>query len=137
MAMKLTGHTLLCYRLNTPLGKQMKSVALLLGIRVRSVDESQYGEALGSLVGQPDLPRPEETEEERQTEISEEMMVLCGFNHQTLDLFLNQLRSRGIPRVELKAVLTEHNRNWSSRQLFCQLCQEREAFSRVQSGKSV
>ena len=62
--MKLTGHTILCYGLNTEKGKKIKTAALLLGIRVKSVDPSRYGEAIGSLLGKP-VEVQEETEEEQ------------------------------------------------------------------------
>ena len=125
--MKLTGHTILCYGLNTEKGKKIKTAALLLGIRVKSVDASRYGEAIGSLLGKP-VEVQEETEEEQGVQISEEMMVMAGFNSRTLDHFLEQLKRRGIPGVVLKAVVTPHNVSWSSRRLYRELCGEREAY---------
>ena len=125
--MKLAGHTILCYGLNTEKGRKIKATALLLGIRVRSVDSSRYGEAIGSLLGR-NTELSAETEEDGKVQITEEMMVMAGFNSRTLDYFLAQLKRRGVPGVELKAVVTEHNVSWSSRRLYRELYKEREVY---------
>lgn len=61
---------------------------------------------------------------------TEEMMVLKDFTEQQLDGFLQFIRTSGLNRVELKAVLTPYNQHWNSLQLFQELTREREAMRR-------
>lgn len=61
---------------------------------------------------------------------SEEMMVFCGFNGKLLDIFLREYKKRHMEPVSLKAMLTEHNRKWTSAQLYGELCRERAAFTK-------
>lgn len=60
---------------------------------------------------------------------TDEMMVFCGFSSKLLDIFLREYKKRHIEPVALKAVLTEHNRCWSSVELHAELCRERAAFT--------
>lgn len=62
--------------------------------------------------------------------IDEEMIVMCGFNEQLFNLFLDQLRQAGL-RVDLKAVQTETNAHWSAEMLQAELKREREAFRKM------
>ena len=52
------------------------------------------------------------------------MIVLCDVA--PLDEALDALRSAGIGPDCLKAVLTEHNRKWTARQLYAELLRERK-----------
>ena len=67
--------------------------------------------------------------EPQEDTFDEEMLVMCGFNRRLLDIFLREYKKRHIAPVSLKAVLTEHNRAWSSNVLYCELCRERTAIS--------
>lgn len=60
---------------------------------------------------------------------ADEMLVLCGFNSSLLDIFLREYKKKHIEPVSLKAVLTEHNRSWTSVKLYTELCSERELLS--------
>lgn len=51
----------------------------------------------------------EGTETEETGKIPVEMMVLHQFTNRRLDELLLNLRKAGVPKIELKAVLTEHN----------------------------
>ncbi len=61
------------------------------------------------------------------TALSEEMLVMCGLDEETMDLFLEKLRS-GHMAVSLKAVLTPVNRTWSAVRLCGELTRERKAY---------
>ena len=58
--------------------------------------------------------------------LTEEMLVLAGLRPGQLDALLAALR-QAKASVDLKAVLTEHNGQWSGRYLQSQLKKEREA----------
>ena len=46
-------------------------------------------------------------------EIDEEMLVMKNFTNRRIDELLVGLRRAGVPKVELKAVVTETNCGWS------------------------
>lgn len=57
--------------------------------------------------------------------IREEFMVLCGFTDERLDELLAKLKKAGVPRVALKAVVTETNAQWTVYELYNHLLEER------------
>ena len=61
---------------------------------------------------------------------SGEMMVFCGFSSDDLDTFIQGYKVTGIPRVELKAVLTQYNADWTPAKLYEELNKEKEAFDK-------
>ena len=90
------------------------------GISIREVAETELTHPLGYLLGMegftPGLPGSV-------TPFPEEMMVMEGLRGPQLNQFLDALRSRGAA-IALKAVVTEHNVNWSSLQLYRELQME-------------
>ena len=61
--------------------------------------------------------------------IPEEVMVLKQFSSQRLDMLLSGLRRAGVPRIALKAVLTEHNSDWTFYHLYQELKEEHETMT--------
>ena len=61
--------------------------------------------------------------------IEEQMLVLHQFTERRLDQLLFQLRKAGVPKIELKAIVTEQNSRWTLYQLYEELRKEREAFA--------
>ncbi len=49
---------------------------------------------------------------------------------QKLDQFLNAMRKQKIPKINLKAMLTEHNVKWDSMTLHDELAREHEAMNK-------
>lgn len=85
------------------------------GDRTASVDEAAAGDMLSDVVSDGGLPV-----------IPEEVMVLKQFSSQRLDQLLMNLRKAGVPKIALKAVLTEHNSNWTFYHLYQELKEEHE-----------
>ena len=61
---------------------------------------------------------------------TEEMMIMKDFSEQHLDDFLSFIRSSGLKRIDLKAILTPVIQNWNSLQLYQELTAERNAVLR-------
>ena len=61
---------------------------------------------------------------------TDEILVFCGFSSDDLDAFLQGYKMTGIPRVELKAVLTQYNADWTPMNLCEELKKERDAFDK-------
>lgn len=138
----MKGEKVLLYNVKgTEIGKKLQPVLLRLGVRIRVVEESEYDLPMGQLAGvdmtgaeaegagiDPETGRVPDAA----AELTEPMMVLCGFTSGRLDELLAQMRRGGVPRIGLKAMLTATNRYWTSRQLYTELGREREAMAAYQ-----
>ena len=115
----------------------MKSVLVRMGIRIRNVGPDQIHETVGYLAGLEGYPSREEAkgmldrqEDETSLAIPVEVMVLKQFSDRRLDELLMNLRRAKVPRIRLKAVLTEHNSHWSFYQLYEELWKEHQAMEK-------
>ena len=115
--------------------KRLKRVLLLMGVKIRMVSPEQYHLPIKDLInGQSGEITKEETAnlmdcvktqdtdgaENEKESIQEEMMVMYGFSGNRLDELLNALR-KNQSRINLKAILTETNKEWSSYVLYQEL----------------
>ena len=114
---------------NAPKPALMKSVLVRMGIRIKNVTNEQTGETIGSLLGMEQQGNPDEAGEKTDGAIEEQMLVLHQFTERRLDQLLFQLRKAGVPKIELKAIVTEQNSRWTLYQLYEELRKEREAFA--------
>lgn len=121
---------------NAPKPALMKSVLVRMGIRIKNVTDGQTGETIGNLLGiktEEPLNKEEEntavSQEKTDNPIEEQMLVLYQFTERRLDQLLFQLRKAGVPKIDLKAIVTEQNSRWTLYQLYEELKKEREAFA--------
>lgn len=120
--------------------KRLKRVLLLMGVKIRMVSPEQYHLPIKDLInGQSgeiikeenanlmDCVKTHDTDgaENEKESIQEEMMVMYGFSGNRLDELLNALR-KNQARINLKAILTETNKEWSSYVLYQELKKEHE-----------
>ena len=112
---------------------RLKSVLVRMGIRIKNISSHQVMEQVGYLAGLPGFESAGEVEELPQ--IPEQVMVLKQFSGSRIDALLMNLRKAGVPKIELKAVLTESNSKWTFYQLYEELRQEHEAMT-AQVGQS-
>lgn len=119
---------------NAPKAALMKSVLVRMGIRIKNVSKEQTKETIGNLLGiEKGADSLKEKPDERPNEkldgsIEEQMLVLHQFTERRLDQLLLELRKAGVPKIELKAIVTEQNSKWTLYQLYEELKKEREAF---------
>lgn len=123
------GETVLYYNPgNAPKPAVMKSVLVRMGVRIKNIREEQLGETIGSLLG---IEKKEKTEGTAPAgPLEEQMLVLYRFSGNRLDQLLYGLRKAGVPKIELKAVVTEKNSRWTMYELYEELKKEREAFAK-------
>ena len=121
---------------NAPKPELMISVLVRMGIRIKNVTDGQTGETIGNLLGiktEEPLNKEEENtvvlQEKTDNPIEEQMLVLYQFTERRLDQLLLQLRKAGVPKIDLKAIVTEQNSRWTLYQLYEELKKEREAFA--------
>ena len=84
------------------------------------------GETVGFLAGLPGFEAGTTAGEEIPV-IPEEMLVMKQFSSRRLDELLLNLRKAGVPRIALKAVVTEQNAQWPFYSLYQELRKEHEA----------
>lgn len=109
----------------------MKSVLVRMGIRIRNIGPDQVMETVGYLAGMEGF-QPRDTDGSAYKSLPEipvEMMVLKQFSNRRLDELLMNLRKAGVPKIALKAVLTEHNSAWTFYHLYEELKEEHEAMA--------
>ena len=120
----------------------MKSVLVRMGVRIRNIGPEQVLEKVGYLAGMEGYEAAggsagaDGADGERTGAgpgelpvIPEEVMVLKQFSSQRLDMLLAELRRAGVPRIALKAVLTEHNSDWTFYHLYQELKEEHETMT--------
>lgn len=113
--------------------KTIKMVCMMMQIKFREVVKEEYNQPLGALLGLPDIEALADSHQGE--ELSEEMILLYGFDGSKLQNFLTALQRGGVGRIDLKAMLTENNKTWSGLALYDELCQEREAFKKLEAEK--
>ena len=125
----------LLYRLgeDTEKGLALRTVLAEQKLLTLSIRAEQTGETVARLVSanaavsgtQP----PEQTPES-------EFMLLCGLGDRQLDRLLAAMRRAGVS-VPYKAVLTEHNKNWTFADLVTEVAREHEAMRAARKADTV
>ena len=101
---------------------KLKGVLVRMGIRIKNIQPEQVMQAVGYLAG---IKGYEEAEmPELLPVIEEEMLVMKGFTSRRVDELLMNLRKAGVPKIALKAVVTESNCGWSFYHLYEEIREE-------------
>lgn len=118
--------------------RKLKCVLVRMGIRIKNVTAEQAGETVGALLGLPgyeirlqkeESQEAEQNEENAEAALDEEILVLHKFSSQRLDELLLNLRKAGVPKIELKAVVTETNAAWTFAHLYEEIKEEHDKMS--------
>ena len=118
--------TVLMYNCSGEGFSKLKQIFAMLRLRMRVVEPDRYHIPLEQLAqgkgepGQAAEPLPEP------------MLVFCYMGQGLLNQVLEVIRVAKLPPIPLKAVLTETNRDWDTRQLHAELLREREAIAAEQ-----
>ena len=113
------GQTILEFRMDPAKHGLITSVCKAQGIRLVQVDRRDYRQKLGALAGISGFAKEKTVYEG--PELPAEMLVFSGMNSDQVDAFLEAYRGGGLPKVNLKAVLTPSNICWNVQQLFLEL----------------
>ncbi|HIR91900.1 MAG TPA: DUF3783 domain-containing protein [Candidatus Egerieimonas intestinavium] len=120
---------------------KLKGVLVSMGIRIRNIQPDQLEEQVGYLAGMEGYgPVNRENKPERfgeAEELTREALVMYQFTEARLEEFLLRFRKAGVPRVELKAVVTQTNAAWSFRQLYQELCREHQEMERQRAERQM
>lgn len=114
---------------------KLKGVLVRMGIRIKNISPEQAGETIGSLLGiagyekNSEEDRGAENEEKALPVMDQEMLVMHRFSERRLDELLMNLRKAGVPKIALKAIVTESNAGWSFSHLYEELLEEHQRMS--------
>ena len=100
----------------------------MLRLRMRVVEPDRYHVSLEELAQGKGEPG------EKAQPLAEPMLVFCGLPQALLNQVLEVIRVANLPPIPLKAILTETNRTWDTRQLYAELLKEREAIAAQKEG---
>ena len=110
---------------------RLKQIFAMLRLRMRVVEPDRYHIPLEELAqgkGEPgEMGEP----------LPEPLLVFCGLPQALFNQVLEVIRAAKLPPIPLKAVLTDTNRTWDTRQLHAELLKEREAIAAQRAEKSV
>lgn len=115
---------LLMYNIEKRKSIEIKNLCRKLNIGYSDVEKSDYGLTLESLLG---LSGNVSTSEA--VDFNEEMLLIVDFGDGLLNLFLSLLRKKKCT-VELKAVLTETNKKFTSYELYNEISKEHKAMQK-------
>ena len=106
----------------------MKSVLVRMGAKIRNVAPDQVMESVGYLAGVPGFEKREVLQqpeaEEKIPQITEQMLVMKDFTSRRIDTLLLNLRKAKVPKINLKAIVTEQNAGWSFYHLYEEIGEE-------------
>lgn len=103
---------------------KIKGVLVRMGIRIKNITPEQVGQKVGYLAGVEGYEAQETDKEADLPVIGEEVLVMHRFMSRRIDELLLNLRKAGVPRIELKAIVTESNCPWTFYQLYEELKEE-------------
>lgn len=111
----------------TPYTSRLKGTLVTLGIRIKNIAPEQVTQKVGYLAGMEGYR--EEPVKAPLPVLDQEMLIMHQFTGRRIDTLLMALRKAGVPRIALKAIVTESNCDWTFYELYEELKKEHEAMS--------
>lgn len=109
---------------------QLKGILSQMGIRIKNLTSERCTQKIGYLAGSDGFEKRTVSAGygKYAPVMDRELLVLCGFTEERLDQLLEHMKLAGIPRIGLKAIMTDTNADWTVHQLYRQLCEEHAQF---------
>ena len=118
----------------------MKSVLVRMGVRIKNIGPEQVMEKVGYLAGIEGFTSLSQDEQQNKDKekngqenlpvLSRDVLVMKNFSSSRIDMLLAGLWKAGVPKIELKAVITPQNAEWTFYQLYQELEKEHESFQK-------
>lgn len=105
---------------------KLKGVLVRMGVRIKNITAGQVMQQVGYLAGLDGYEEQELPEGMELPVIGEEILVMHRFGSRRIDELLLNLRKAGVPKIELKAIVTESNCPWTFYQLYEELKEEHD-----------
>ena len=100
----------------------LRLICMMLKVQLKPVAREDMLQPLGYLAGLKEVAPVDE--KFTGTEATEEFLVLAGFDRPLLDKLLQAIARGKLKRVELKAMLTNHNIVWNGKELLQEISEE-------------
>lgn len=114
----------------------LKGVMVSMGIKIKNLTPDRCIQKIGYLAGMEGFEKRDLSDRGREllekrcrSAMNREMLVFCGFADGRIDELLTELKKTGVPKIDLKAIVTETNAQWTPYELYEQLKQEHEQVS--------
>lgn len=104
--------------------RKIKALLIRHGIKIKLVTQEMQGHSVGYLLSFPGFE--EGIIDEANILFDEDIMVLKGFTRERMNVLFDGFRKSGIRKINLKAVVTEHNLPWKLRDLYKELKEEHQ-----------
>lgn len=125
-----TGAVALLYNFGkTERAGKIRFILMQLGVESRDVPQEDYLLPIGVLAGVRE--KTEKYPVYQGQGFNQEMLVMKGFTERQIDGFLGSFQKQGIPRIDLKAILTPTNQRWNSLELYEELRKEHAAMHKA------
>ena len=115
----------------SPYASKLKGVLVRMGIRIKNIAPEQTGELVGTLAGMPGYAEGEELWKQA---IAQKKSQKADEGAGQFRGLLN-LRKAGVPKIALKAVITEQNSRWTFYQLYEEIKKEHLAMTAAETEK--
>ncbi|WP_251317092.1 DUF3783 domain-containing protein [Flintibacter muris] len=122
--------TILMYNCSGEEFSKLRQIFAMLRLRMRVVSPERYHIPLEELAHGKGEPG------EAAEPVPEPMLVFCYLPQALLNQVLEVIRVANLPPIPLKAVLTETNKTWDTKQLHAELLKEREAIAAEKDQKA-
>src|SRR5699024_4452319 len=106
----------------------MKRALEHMGITFVPITGAHFLQTVGHLAKVKGFPARKIPPFQNTPEITKDVLIMCNFTEEKLDMFLNSMKAGVVPQVALKAVLTAQNCFWTFAQLFQELEEEHRNF---------
>lgn len=107
---------ILLYNFNRYRLQSIRKALAPLNVPIKNVLKKDFMQPVGYVAGIDGiLPSSDKLSQECFTD---EMLVVCGFGSEKIDLLLALLKQGAVEKVDLKAVITPSNVYWSSIKLY-------------------
>lgn len=107
--------------------RMMKSVLVRMGVRIKNIGADQVLEKVGYLAGMEGYTPSAQDGQSELPVLSRDVLVMKNFTSSRIDVLLAGLRRAGVPKIELKAVITPQNADWSFYELYQELEKEHDS----------
>lgn len=100
----------------------IRRVLMPLKVPIKMISSKDFAHPIGYLAGQKKYQPSSQSPSDYQ--FDEEMMVMAGFTSYDIDQVIHGFHKKRITGIPLKAILTPHNQDWNSYQLYQNLKEE-------------
>ena len=110
---------------------KIKSIFVQLGIQFRILDAASTAQKIGYLTGRTGFEKS--TSDVPFSKIPQSVLVMDHFSGVRMDVLFSYLKKAGIPSIDLKAIVTDTNADWTFFALYQEIAKEHARMQEEQS----